>query len=233
MSDVSVCGVNSTLEQYDLDGLMEKAKKYLHEVKWDSMGTENGVEVFRAVRPITSDKNELKWPCYKTRSVFTCSLSKLYDSLSNFEDIKKYSEWAAERSEVEKIDENTTITWSKSKSILNMKPHDFSTLSHTLRVDNSTIMMMFQSVNHPNVPLHKDYSRSRIVFSLNLLLDKTPDKNWDNVSNRTHLQTELVTVNHVCYTGLLPLLVSGRAFQGIVDYMTSLGRYVNESVLQL
>lgn len=75
-----------------------------------------------------------------------------------------------------------------------------------------------QSVEHPDIPLQKDYSRSKIVFSLNLLRDISHED-----SSSPH--TELTTISHVSYTGVLPFLVNGRAYQGIIDLMTALDSF--------
>ena len=42
---------------------------------------------------------------------------------------------------MEREDADTAICCSRSKSVLGMTPHDFCTLSHTVRVDDSTIMV--------------------------------------------------------------------------------------------
>lgn len=42
---------------------------------------------------------------------------------------------------MEREGNSTIIAWSRAKSVLNMKPHDFCTLSHTMQVDNHTTMV--------------------------------------------------------------------------------------------
>lgn len=82
---------------YNTDALVQKALLYLSSdqpgsPQWDLVGSSNGIEVFKAKRPLSRDKEELRWPCFKTESVVDCSLSRLYDSLMDWDNIKQYSE---------------------------------------------------------------------------------------------------------------------------------------------
>lgn len=79
-------------ERYDLEALKNKAQQYLTAVQWDPAGTGNNIDVFRAKVPLTNNKEELKWPCFKTRSIVNCSVSRLYNSLMDTENIMQYSE---------------------------------------------------------------------------------------------------------------------------------------------
>jgi len=223
---------NSTLrQQHDIDRLLKKAQRYLSSgedgCQWKFVGASNSIQVFKADKALSSVKNELRWPCFKTVSVVNCSIDRLYDCLTDSDKIMQYSEWTAGRDVVEKdTSTNTAITWTRSKSVFNMKPHDFCTLSHACRVNDSTVMVVMKGVkDHPAAPPRQDYSRSEIIFSLNVLTDVTATLPLSVDMSSTQSQTKLITISHVAYTGVFPFLVSSRAYQGIIDFMTALDAY--------
>ena len=162
-----------------------------------------------------------------------------------------YIRWTASREEVERFDDDTAITWSRSKSVFGMKPHDFCTLSHTFNPDSHTTMVrqhvyisfyffvllsiimsqiLFQAIKHPKAPPQDDHTRSDVIFSLNQLKELPPEASNTSESNgikTTKPRTELIAINHVCYTGVHPFLLGSRASQGIIDYMTKLSKFAN------
>lgn len=94
--------------------------------------------------------------------------------------------------------------------------------------------VVMKGVKHPNSPPHKAYSRSNIIFSLNLLTEIKPPSMSTNVERNSEdcshlIRTQLTTISHVSYTGVFPFLVNRQAFQGIVDFMTSLDSFASST----
>jgi hypothetical protein len=212
-----------------IDELLALAREYQRlqpvEKHWDCLGQEEDVVVWKLKTPLhpnssssngggeVDDDNDNDWPCIRSMTTIDLPVDALCDVIMDSSKVMLYNKYSGGRDDVVTVGPQSKIVWSRTNIPFTIKSYDFSTLMHLERnaVDN-TVLIVSRGVRCPQVPIHSDYSRSEIIFGLNIL---TPSKN-DNQ------KTDFETISHVRYAGTHPFIASKSALQGALTYFRSL-----------
>ncbi|RYH12578.1 hypothetical protein EON65_37895 [archaeon] len=181
---------------------------------WDYLGHEKDIVVWRLNKHVDQRRENMIWPCLKSHTTIDLPPEQLADLLMDSSKIQSLNKYSAGRTDVETISPSTKIVWNRTKIPYAIKPYDFCTLMHLMRdTDNSKcIVILSKSVVHDKVPESDDYSRSEIIFGMNVLMPCSSD----------HTKTDMTSINHVKYKGIPPFFVSRSALPGTVGYLKRL-----------
>jgi hypothetical protein len=193
--------------------LLDTTKKYLAcgADEWELLGQEDDIRVWKVKSPIPKNVENSRWPCITSITTIDLPIDKLCQVVMDSSQVPLYNKYSGGRDDVVTFGNNTKIVWNRTKIPFAIKPYDFCTLMH-MEVAKSSTYIVSKAVQCPDVPPHPDYSRSEVIFGLNIL---TPLKD-DNS------KTEFMTISHVRYKGIHPFLAWRSALQGSLTYFKSL-----------
>lgn len=213
---------------YSIPDTVNLANKYLApDVQWENMGIENDVTVWK-LKPSSIDMrhDEKQWPCVKSSTVIRMDPKSLIEYLMDSSKVPEYNKFCAGRTDVEKISKRSKIVWNRTCIPLVIKSYDFSTLMHYyVKSPKSEYVLVSRGVEHPLIPVHKDYSRSENIIGLNIL---RPIKSNENADKTTH--TEITCISHVRYGGTLPYVIQTSLFRGTVKYLHNLKEKIHSKL---
>lgn len=206
------------IEKSEYDVLIEEAlalaRSYQDIENWDYLGHDQDIIVWRNDKvQCLSNKEHSRWPCFKSFTTINVPIESLTELLLDSNKVHLFNQYSAGRSDVEIISPLSKIVWNRTKVPLAMKPYDFCSLIHVFKdKNNERTLIISKGTNHIKAPLTKDFSRSEIIFSMNILTPSKSDKS----------KTDFTTINHVRYAGTMPYLASKTGFQGTVNYLKQL-----------
>lgn len=184
---------------------------------WVFLGEEEnlGIKVWKAKAEIyMKTKPESKrWPCVKAHTIINARAESVAQLLMDSSKAHLLNRYCDGRTDIEMIGNDTKIVWNRTKLPYAFKPYDFCSLMHAHRTTRGrAIMLISQGVEHDDVKLHKDFSRSEIYFGVNVLvpLPHDPEK------------TLFTTISQVRYAGVPPMLAHRSLYNGIVGYLKQL-----------
>ena len=205
---------------YSVSDTVKLAQKYLSaNAVWEYQGQENDVSVWKLdPSSINLKHDEKQWPCVKSSTVIKIDPKTLVEYLMDSSKVPEYNRYCAGRTDIEKISKRTKIVWNRTCIPLAIKSYDFSTLMHYyMKSSKNEYVLVSKGVQHPLIPVHKDYSRSENIIGLNIL---RPVKT--NKSNKKATYTEITCISHVKYGGTLPYVIKKSLFRGTVKYLHNL-----------
>ena len=187
---------------------------------WDFMGVENDVSVWKLKPSSIPMKHEDKqWPCIKSTAIVKGDAKMLVEYLMDSSKVPEYNKHCAGRTDVEKISKKSKIVWNRTKIPLAIKSYDFCTLMHYYQKPNKEYILVSKGVDHPLIPVHKDYSRSENIIGINILRTVPSSLGAGKGSGP---YTEITCINHVRYGGTLPYVIQKSIFRGTVKYLHNL-----------
>jgi hypothetical protein len=200
----------------EISKAVELANVYMSFESWESLGNEDEIEVWVNSNPLDNkiDEESEKWPIVKSRTIIDAPLDKLMDALLDSSKIHQLNENSLGRDDIQVVDKTLKIVWNKTK-IPFSAAHDFCTVMHSrsnpFGTKDSKILVS-KSVVHDYAPETENFTRSRILFGVNIL---TPCR-----ENRQ--KTEFISISHIKYTGIHPYIVYKSAYQGVIGYTKKL-----------
>ena len=216
-------------DSYSIPETVKLASKYLSQgAQWEYMGIENDVTVWK-LKPssINMRHDEKQWPCVKSSTIIKMDPKSLIEYLMDSSKVPEYNKYCAGRTDVEKISKRSKIVWNRTCIPLVIKSYDFCTLMHYyIRSPQNEYVLVSRGVQHPLIPVHKDYCRSENIIGLNIL---RPIKSNKNVGKEIH--TEIICIGHVKYGGgTLPYLIQKSLFRGTVKYLHNLKEKIHNKL---
>jgi hypothetical protein len=218
---------------------------------WKSGGHKNNIYFWKLQKSIETDPELSRWPCFKSFASVDMPMEEFKNLLLDSSQVTLLNKYSAGRDDVEIVDGNTKIVWSKSKSSFNMKPFDFVTLMHVyhspvlmsqsvppsyrfvspsavpaavpkdFRYINDAIFIVSSSLNHPGVP--NPHPGYVRSESIFGLNILTP-----NLLNQS--KTDFMSITQVKYSGVHPSMVSLMGFQGTFDYLKHIQEVIAEKL---
>lgn len=193
--------------------LAEQYKSLDSQEYWDYLGHEEDIRVWRLKKSLRCDPQEDKWPCVRSVTTVDIPVKQLKRLIMDSSKVKIFNKYSGGRIDVHHIGKNTKIVWNRTKIPLAIKPYDFCTLMHAVDdEDNGEAMIISKGIEDPRVPIKSDFSRSEVIFALQVLCPSKHDES----------KTEFTTISHVKYAGTHPFLAWRSAFQGSVSYFRHL-----------
>lgn len=211
--------LKSEVNTYSVSETVKLAQKYLStNAIWDYVGKENDVSVWKLDPSSINLKHEEKqWPCVKSSTIIKIDPKTLVEYLMDSSKVPEYNRYCAGRTDVEKLSKRTKIVWNRTAIPLAIKSYDFCTLMHYyMKSSKNEYVLVSKGVQHPLVPINKDYSRSENIIGLNILRPVKGSK------NKKATYTEITCVSHVKYGGTLPYVIKKSLFRGTVKYLHNL-----------
>lgn len=205
---------------YSVAETVQFGQKYLSaNAVWEYVGQENDVSVWKLEPSSINLKHEEKqWPCVKSSTRIKIDPKALVEYLMDSSKVPEYNKYCAGRTDIEKISKRTKIVWNRTCIPLAIKSYDFCTLMHYyMRSSKNEYVLISKGVQHPLIPVQKDYSRSENIIGLNIL---RPVKS--NEKNDKATYTEITCISHVKYGGTLPYVIKKSLFRGTVKYLHNL-----------
>jgi hypothetical protein len=118
---------------------VQTSLKYLskdYDVHWAHAGETEGITVWKC-KPggiIATDKAASRWPCVKSKSIIDAPPSKVADLLFDSSRIHLTNKYSQGRTDVQKIGDKTKIVWNRTKIPFTVRPYDFCSLIHVVKV---------------------------------------------------------------------------------------------------
>jgi hypothetical protein len=212
--------LKSEVSTYSVSETVKLAQKYLSaNAAWEFSGQENDVSVWKLdPSSINLRHDEKQWPCVKSSTIIKIDPKTLVEYLMDSSKVPEYNRYCAGRTDVEKISKRTKIVWNRTAIPLAIKSYDFCTLMHYyVKSSKNEYVLVSKGVQHPLIPVHKDYSRSENIIGLNIL---RPLKGSEK--NKKAIYTEITCISHVKYGGTLPYVIKKSLFRGTVKYLHNL-----------
>ncbi len=197
-----------------IDDLLQLAKEYnkLNVCQhWDFLGEDDNIKVWKLRTPLRNNRDHQQWPCILSTTTINLPLHELADVIMDSSKVTLFNKYSGGRDDVVVIGPNSKIVWSRTKIPFAIKPYDFSTLMHAEKSESLTTIVS-GSVECPEIPPHPDYSRSQVIFGMNILAPVQADPS----------KTHFTTISHVKYSGIHPFLAWRSALQGSITYFKSL-----------
>jgi hypothetical protein len=212
--------LKSEVSTYSVSETVKLAQKYLSaNAVWEYSGQENDVLVWRLdPSSINLRHDEKQWPCVKSSTIIKIDPKTLVEYLMDSSKVPEYNRYCAGRTDIERISKRTKIVWNRTAIPLAIKSYDFCTLMHYyMKSSKNEYVLVSKGVQHPLIPVHKDYSRSENIIGLNIL---RPVKGSEK--NKKEIYTEITCISHVKYGGTLPYVIKKSLFRGTVKYLHNL-----------
>lgn len=211
---------HTTATSYSISETVKEANNYLSShAEWEYMGEEREVKVWK-LKPSTIKLkwDDKQWPCVKSTTIIKKDPKSLMKYLLDSSKVPEYNKHCAGRTDVEHVSKKCKIVWNRTIIPLMIKSYDFSTLMHHY-LSRNDIHLISKAVEHPLIPVHKDYSRSELIMGLNIL---SPIKK-DGCDS-----THITCISHVKYGGFSPPSVIKKSiFRGTVKYLHNLKEKVD------
>ncbi|KAJ8606637.1 hypothetical protein CTAYLR_008402 [Chrysophaeum taylorii] len=126
--------------------------------------------------------------CILAKGVIDASAPKVYDLFAKTERAGEFNEYCAQCVDIERLDYNTKVSWSVTKSFGNglFKPRDFVTLCHFAKLRDGSKCVVNTATTHRAKPENPRFQRAEVILAANIVKPLGADK--------THL-TLLTSVN--------------------------------------
>ena len=213
---------------YSISETIKSANKYLStDAQWDFQGVENEVSVWK-LNPtsISLRKEDRQWPCVKSSTIIKIDAKSLVEYLMDSSKVTEYNKYCAGRADVEKISKRSKIVWNRTCIPLAIKSYDFCTLMHYYTTQPlNDIVLVSKGVQHPLVPVSRDYSRSESIMGLNILRSIPANKKRGKGTF-----TEITCISHVKYGGTLPYIIHKSLFRGATKYLHNLKEKIHSKL---
>jgi hypothetical protein len=111
--------------------------KYLskdYDIHWAFVGELEGIFVWKCKAVLSDIKGANRWPCIKAKSVIDAPPAKVADLLYDSSRIHLTNKYSQGRTDVKKIGEKTKIVWNRTKIPFTVRPYDFCSLIHVVKV---------------------------------------------------------------------------------------------------
>ena len=213
---------------YSISETIKSANKYLSpEALWDFQGIENDVSVWKLnPKSIPLRQEDRQWPCVKSSTIIKIDAKSLVEYLMDSTKVTEYNKYCAGRADIEKISKRSKIVWNRTCIPLAIKSYDFCTLMHYyVKPPINEIVLVSKGVQHPSVPISRDYSRSESIMGLNILRS-IPANN----KRGTGSFTEITCISHVKYGGTLPYIIHKSLFRGATKYLYNLKEKIHSKL---
>lgn len=204
--------------------MIAESNRYLSDkVEWDLMGKEDGVTVWKLKRStLDMNKADSDWPCVKSSVKIEITPIHLLNYLLNSDKVTEYNKYVAIRSEIETISGSTKIVWNRMNIPIGIKSYDFCTLIHNyIKQDTGDIMVISKCIEHPLVPIHKNFGRSEKIIGLNII--KTIKSTTDSKE-----MTEITCISHQRYASTPPFMIGKRMMRGKMNYLKNLRKNLED-----
>ena len=205
---------------YSISETIRAANNYLSpDALWEFQGVENEVSVWK-LNPssISLRREDRQWPCVKSTTIIKIDAKTLVEYLMDSTKVTEYNKYCAGRADIEKISKRSKIVWNRTCIPLAIKSYDFCTLMHYyVKPPKNDIVLVSKGVQHPSVPISRDYSRSESIMGLNILRSIPANKKCGLGSS-----TEITCISHVKYGGTLPYIIHKSLFRGATKYLHNL-----------
>lgn len=212
---------------YSISDTIKSANNYLSpDAMWEFLGAENGVSVWK-LNPssISLKKEDRQWPCVKSSTVIKIDSKTLVEYLMDSAKVPEYNKYCAGRADIEKISKRSKIVWNRTCIPLAIKSYDFCTLMHYyVKPPRNEIVLVSKGVQHPSVPINRDYFRSESIMGLNILQSIPANKKRGLGSF-----TEITCISHVKYGGTLPYVIHKSLFRGAIKYLHNLKEKIHRN----
>jgi hypothetical protein len=204
--------------------MIAESNRYLSDkVEWDLLGKEDGVTVWKLKRSsLEMNKADGDWPCVKSSVKIDTTPIQLLNYLLDSGKVKEYNKYVAIRSDIETISSNTKIVWSRMNIPIGIKSYDFCTLIHNyIKQDTGDIMVISKCIEHPLVPIHKNFGRSEKIMGLNII--KTIKSTADSKET-----TEITCISHQRFASTPPFLIEMKMMRGKISYLKNLRKNLED-----
>eukprot|EP00467_Chlorarachnion_reptans_P009616 CAMPEP_0114489756 /NCGR_PEP_ID=MMETSP0109-20121206/2064_1 /TAXON_ID=29199 /ORGANISM="Chlorarachnion reptans, Strain CCCM449" /LENGTH=238 /DNA_ID=CAMNT_0001666299 /DNA_START=275 /DNA_END=991 /DNA_ORIENTATION=+ len=120
---------------------------------------------------------------------------------SSVDKIREFNPMYDEGKDIQRIDDHTKISWSKTHGVALVKPRDFVTFVQLLRTRNGDYLILNESTNHPKFPPGKNGCvRANMLLGANAVRPLHGQKG----------ECEFTFVQHVDIGGSLPTWLMNR-----------------------
>jgi hypothetical protein len=211
----------------EINAMKEQITKFLklHPTEdWNLMGSDHDIKVWNLKKEtikstsVISD-DDYAWPCIKSLATLDICAEELHQLLLDSTKAQLLSKYSAGRIDLHQINNFSKVVWHRTHFPYQLvNALDFVTLMHWYRHEHHphSWIIVSKATDYPIASSFRQsgtkYTRSHILLNINIL---TP-----NLMNQS--RTDLISINHVKWTGIPSFFAWRTAFSGTISYLRQL-----------
>lgn len=133
-----------------------------NEGSWAPVVTEGRTKVWRL-------KNQ-RHACILAKGVLDADPEEVYDLFAEAHRAKEFNEYCEECVDLDRLNQNTKVSWSATKPFGFFQARDFVTLCHYTTLDDGSRIIVNRATTHHSKPADsKKYQRAEILIAANII----------------------------------------------------------------
>lgn len=112
-----------------------------------------------------------KQACVLAKGIIDAPCDTVYELFRDAKRAKDFNEFCDECEDVQRLDDQTKVSWSATKAFGPFKARDFVTLCHFTKVKSGARCIVNRATTHPLRPVTDAYARGEIILAANVVED--------------------------------------------------------------
>ncbi|CAM9830338.1 unnamed protein product [Ectocarpus sp. 4 AP-2014] len=217
--------------QAENDASVEAVLAVIESDGWEHVTEKSGVVVVRKFVPpppkapsssssssggIVDERAAAKFACVKAMGTLDARASDLYKLFLDNERVHEYNDNCKEVRDLERLSDDTKVSWACTPRYRPFKARDFVTAVHYRTLEDGTMMVINRPVEHPAARRGKKYVRAEILIATNIMRPNREDPSKTDFISVTHINPGGIAdstigakiVNKLCAKAPVNLLVA-------------------------
>ncbi|CAB1102757.1 unnamed protein product [Ectocarpus sp. CCAP 1310/34] len=165
---------------------------------------------------IVDEEAAAKFACVKAMGTLDARASDLYKLFLDNERVHEYNDNCKEVRDLERLSDDTKVSWACTPRYRPFKARDFVTAVHYRTLEDGTMMVVNRPVEHPAARRGKKYVRAEILIATNIMRPNREDPSKTDFISVTHINPGGIAdsrigakiVNKLCAKAPVNLLVA-------------------------
>ena len=112
-----------------------------------------------------------KQACVLAKGIIDAPCDTVYTLFADAKRAKDFNEFCDECEDVQRLDDQTKVSWSATKAFGPFKARDFVTLCHFTKMKSGARCIVNRATSHPLKPVTDAYARGEIILAANVVED--------------------------------------------------------------
>lgn len=156
-------------------------------------------------RKFFTDGPSREYACVMCNGTINSPPQKVMALLSDTGRVKEYNSLYESGKDITVVSDDTRVLWVTTPPVFPLKPRDFCTVWHVRRLKDGTCVVLNRAVEHPLVPVTRNYVRASIVLGASIIQPVPGDPRRSRLTMITQLNpggfAPPAVVNFLCTMG--------------------------------